>query len=494
MGVTSWANARVLIICLVESAERFSYYGTASLLALFLSRGPPALPPSHSASLVSLFTSLAYFSPLLGAHIAARRGMFPTIAALGAVYLCGMLLLPAAAAAHAPTLARVVALIALLLVAAGTGGIKPNVAAFGALQVGDETLECEDGPNGTLLPRSDSVPTRDVRLSRFFSAFYFVINIGAIGGQLCVPVVQRLLGYAASFLTSALVLALSIVIFLGGEFLTRDGYRHEAPPTPASASDTPAELLRVAVSSRLGLSWQRARGAFGGQRVIRLAESVRALRLLAPLPLFWAGYSAMASVWVLQADEMRLPLSLSASQWIALNPIMVLLTLPVAEVVATAFGIRLEMRIASGVVLGSACLLMSAIVQRWVDAATIAGEKISGLWTLPQWVGLSVAEVLTSVSSLELAHAGAPEALKSAMQAAWLLVSATGNLIAALVFAVDTHAESSLIVLAALMALGAALFGVALREPGRVLETTERNEGDENCEGNAALISEDEDG
>lgn len=480
----------------MEAAERFSYYGTASLLALFLSRGPTALPAGHSAALVSLFTSLAYFSPLLGAHVAARKGMFRTIAALGVVYLLGMLMLPAAASVSATTPARVLALIALLLVAAGTGGIKPNVAAFGALQVGDEQLVCTEDPDNSLLPETEVDTNRDTRLSNFFSAFYFVINVGAIAGTFVVPAVQSALGYAASFLTSALVLALSLSIFVGGEFFTQNGYRHESPPTAASASDTPIELVRVAMSSRLGLSWSSARTKFGDQRVMRIAEAIRSLRLLATLPLFWAGYSAAGSVWVLQADETNLPFSLSASQWSAVNPIVVLATLPIAEVVASTMGISLEMRIAIGCVLGSASLLMSALVQRWIDAAASDGERISGLWTLGQWIGLSIAEVLTSVSSLELAHTGAPEALKSAMQAAWLLVSATGNMIAAVVFAADTHAESSLTVLAIMMALGAALFVLALRESGRVaVDTVEQDEDDASCEGNRAQVSaEDDDG
>lgn len=436
---TSWLNRRVLTICIVESAERFSYYGTSFQLALFLSSGPASFPPSLASSSVSLFTSLAYLTPLLGANLASRHGMYSTILSLGLIYLLGALLLPISALPSPISLP--LTLLSLLLLAFGTGGIKPNVAAFGALQIADS-------PTGH----------DDPRLTSFFTAFYFVINAGAIFGQLAVPAIQKTAGYALSFTASFFVLLFSLLVFMLGNVYP--GYIHEAPKAADQTVDTPAELVRVAIVTRLGVRWNH----IPPDKAARLAIAVRSLRLLVPVTLFWTGYMAMSSTWLLQVNRMTLPLGLSASQWSALNPIVVLITLPLSSAVFTRIGVFSEARIALGMALGAVALFLSVIVQRWVDAG-----DVSGLWTLPQWIVLSVAEVLASVSSLELAHKGAPEELKSAMQAGWLLVTAGGSALAAVVFAAVKGMEQALMMLAVLMVIGVGGFIVAWRAFGKEL-------------------------
>lgn len=437
MSDTSWLNRRVLTIYVVEAAERFSYYGTTSQLALFLSSPPASLPPSRSSSCVSLFTSLAYTTTLLGAQLASNSGMYRTILSLSFVYLIGALLLPLSAFPSPFSLP--LSLFSLILLAFGTGGIKPNVAAFGALQVQNSSP-------------SPSSPSSDPQITAFFSAFYFVINAGAILGQLVVPAVQKAYGYPLSFFSSFLVLLLSILIFLLGNYYP--GYNHESPKPQTQPTYTPLHLVRIALRSRLGLSWRR----IPRDDVANLAIAVRSLRLLLPITLFWAGYTAMLSAWLLQVDRMHLPLGLSASQWSALNPIVVLGALPIVSVIAARFSIPAEPRIALGMFLGAVAVFFSVLIQQWVHQSTF-----SGLWTLPQWVLLSFAEVLASVSSLELAHRGAPEELKSTMQAAWLLVTAGGSTLAAIVFASVGGMGEALAILGAAMLLGLGLFLFAWR-------------------------------
>eukprot|EP00177_Eucheuma_denticulatum_P004126 GFKZ01007486.1.p1 GENE.GFKZ01007486.1~~GFKZ01007486.1.p1 ORF type:complete len:491 (+),score=36.32 GFKZ01007486.1:31-1473(+) len=449
MGDTSWLNRRVLTIYAVEAAERFSYYGTTSQLALFLSSPPSSLAPSLSSSCVSLFTSLAYTTTLLGAQIASNSGMYRTILFLSLVYLFGALLLPLSAFPSPFSLP--LSLFSLILFAFGTGGIKPNVAAFGALQVSTSSaLTSSSSPSSS--PSSPTSPSSDPQITAFFSAFYFVINAGAILGQLVVPAVQKAYGYPLSFFTSFLVLLLSILIFLLGNYYP--GYNHESPKSQTHPTYTPLHLVRVALRSRLGLSWRR----IPPEQVAHLSIAVRSLRLLLPITLFWAGYTAMLSAWLLQVDRTHLPLGLSASQWSALNPIVVLTTLPVVSAIAARLSIPAEPRIALGMFLGAVAVFFSVLIQRWVDQHTM-----SGLWTLPQWVLLSLAEVLASVSSLELAHRGAPEELKSTMQAAWLLVTAGGSVLAAIVFAAVAGMGEALTILGTAMLLGVALFLFAWR-------------------------------
>ena len=60
----------------------------------------------------------------------------------------------------------------LYVVALGTGGIKPNVSAFGADQF------------------DDADPAEAAAKSRYFNAFYFTLNVGALIASLLVVNVQ----------------------------------------------------------------------------------------------------------------------------------------------------------------------------------------------------------------------------------------------------------------------------------------------------------------
>ncbi len=62
-------------------------------------------------------------------------------------------------------------MIALILIAIGTGGIKPCVAAFGGDQFGG----------------SDE---QRALVNQFFSIFYFAINVGSLVSMLLTPILR----------------------------------------------------------------------------------------------------------------------------------------------------------------------------------------------------------------------------------------------------------------------------------------------------------------
>ena len=113
-----------LFLRLIQSCV---YLIDASCRALFSSRNKP-------------FQALCYFFPLIGGVIAdAWLGKFWTILSLSIVYLIGMVLMTVSAVPgisgnddnEPGEINRVFALVALLVVAIGTGGIKPCVSALG---------------------------------------------------------------------------------------------------------------------------------------------------------------------------------------------------------------------------------------------------------------------------------------------------------------------------------------------------------------------------
>lgn len=66
---------------------------------------------------------------------------------------------------------RELTILGLLLIATGTGGIKPCVSSFG----GDQFV----------------VPQQELQLQQFFSIFYFSINIGSMLGTLISPILRQ---------------------------------------------------------------------------------------------------------------------------------------------------------------------------------------------------------------------------------------------------------------------------------------------------------------
>ena len=72
-------------------------------------------------------------------------------------------------------------LFGLLLIAIGTGGIKPNVSSFG----GDQFL-----------------PTQVKEIAAFFSMFYFCINAGSVASMLITPYIMDMSWYSSSVFTN----------------------------------------------------------------------------------------------------------------------------------------------------------------------------------------------------------------------------------------------------------------------------------------------------
>jgi len=60
-------------------------------------------------------------------------------------------------------------------------------------------------------------------------------------------------------------------------------------------------------------------------------------------------------------------------------------------------------------------------------------NKMHMAWMLPQYIIITMAEVMFSITGLQFAFTQAPESMKSLLQAAWLLSVAFGNLIVVLV-------------------------------------------------------------
>ncbi len=117
--------------------------------------------PDVSTIIYHTFTMLVYFMCIFGAIIAdSWWGRFKTIVILSIVYSIGSVLIAVGAIEPWNLPAAEFTIVGLLVIAIGSGGIKPCVSAFGGEQF--------------------KLPQQAKQLAVFFSMFYFAVNAGSL--------------------------------------------------------------------------------------------------------------------------------------------------------------------------------------------------------------------------------------------------------------------------------------------------------------------------
>lgn len=97
--------------------------------------------------------------------------LYRTIVYLSMVYALGTVVLTLGAVPTLKLPANLATIIGLILISIGTGGIKPNVSAFG----GDQF----------------KLPEQAKHLATFFSIFYLSINAGSMISTLLTPILRE---------------------------------------------------------------------------------------------------------------------------------------------------------------------------------------------------------------------------------------------------------------------------------------------------------------
>jgi MFS family permease len=190
-----------------EFCERFSYYGMKAILVMyFTAQGGDGLSLDDDSATVyyHAFSMLVYFTPLLGGIIADTwLGKFWTIVSLSLVYAAGNIVMSVTSLPGQTIAAG--AIVGLLLIALGSGGIKPCVSSFGADQFGSS--------------ESDKKAS-----SSFFSIFYFAINVGSLLSIFITPILRTKVHcfgssnscYPLAFGVPAALMLSALVLFLVG--------------------------------------------------------------------------------------------------------------------------------------------------------------------------------------------------------------------------------------------------------------------------------------
>ena len=173
---------------ITEMWERMSYYGMRGFLVLFMTtaivEGGLAIGSATAVAIYGLYTASVYFLGLPGGWIADRMiGSQKAVWYGGIIIMCGHLVL--AIPSH-PTF-----FIGLILVAIGTGLLKPNISAMVGQLYNSE----------------------DERRDSGYALYYMGINIGSIIGYIVCGGLAEKVGWHFGFGAAAVGMALGLIVF-----------------------------------------------------------------------------------------------------------------------------------------------------------------------------------------------------------------------------------------------------------------------------------------
>ncbi|MGQ0528978.1 MAG: peptide MFS transporter [Panacagrimonas sp.] len=432
-----------------EMWERFSYYGMRAILVLAMvaavSGDNPGLGLSTEAAtaIYGLYTSAVYLASLPGGWIADRL-----IGQRNAVFWGGVII----ASGHFSMAfnTQVSFFIGLILIALGTGLLKPNVSAM----VGE-------------LYGPDAGAKRDAG----YSIFYMGINVGAFIGQIICGYLGEKIGWHWGFGAAGVFMTLGLVQYkLYGRYLGEVGARPISSGDAARDTRTQqrgwivvalflAGLVAVTAASLVGaLQIDAVRLAQGAGVVIVLIaasyfgyviflggltrEEQQRVGVIAiffvAAAMFWSGFEQAGSSFNLFArdhtDRVIFGWEAPASWLQAINPMFIILLAPFFAALWVNLGRRglnpsTPLKFALGLIQMGIGFAVLAVASLYV----VQGEKVAPTWLMLTYLFHTTGELCLSPVGLAAVNKLSPKRYQGQMFGTWFTASALGHLIAGLV-------------------------------------------------------------
>ncbi|MBI3551487.1 MAG: POT family MFS transporter [Elusimicrobia bacterium] len=390
-----------------EAAERFSFYGMRSILVIFMVT-QLMIPEPEAKATFHLFVSAVYFTPVIGGWISDRFwGKYKTIMRLSFVYCLGHAVL-------AVRDDRAGLYLGLALIAIGAGGIKACVSAH----VGDQFTHA----NKHLV-------------AKIFDVFYWAINFGSFFSTLLIPWTLPRFGSKVAFGIPGVLMAVATFVF----WLGRDLYVH-VPPTRKTGDVGFLPVFWYALTHQRRNKGRKffdaALGRFKASEVEAARAAANVFKVFATVSIFWSLFDQHSSSWILQAKTMDLQVlgfKLEASQIAALNPIMVMILIPVFGYgiypAIESFGFKMTplRRMSVGMATAATSFVAVGLIQAGLDS----GLKLTVAWQVIPYLLITMSEIMVSITGLEFAYTQAPRSMKSTIMSFWMLTIFAGNLVTA---------------------------------------------------------------
>ncbi|KAM9396044.1 solute carrier family 15 member 1-like isoform 3-T3 [Salvelinus alpinus] len=326
----------IFFIVVNEFCERFSYYGMRAVLVLYF-RYFLKWDDDLATSIYHTFVALCYLTPILGAIVAdSWLGKFKTIVYLSIVYTVGQVVMAVSAIHDITDTDRdgtpdnmtfhvAMSMVGLFLIALGTGGIKPCVAAFGGDQFEDH---------------------QEKQRTTFFSIFYLSINAGSLLSTVITPILRgqecgihtQQKCYPLAFGVPAALMVVALIVFIMGSGM----YNKTAPK--GNIMLEVCKCIGFAIKNRFRhrsktfpkrehwMDW--ADEKYDKLLVAQVKMVLKVLFLYIPLPMFWTLFDQQGSRWTLQATTMDGNfgiLIVQPDQMQTVNPILILALVPIMD-------------------------------------------------------------------------------------------------------------------------------------------------------------------
>ncbi|RJE25789.1 peptide transporter [Aspergillus sclerotialis] len=463
-------------IAFVELCERFSYYGTTVVFVNFIQQPLPkgsttgagysgqsgALGMGQRAStgLTTFNTFWVYLMPILGAWIADEFwGRLKTIQVALAFALLGHIII--IVAALPPVIVHSSGAlgcftIGLVIFGMGSGGFKSNIAPLIGEQYKETKLFIRTIPKTGERIIVDPGQT----ITRIFLYFYFMINIGALVGQIAMVFAEKYVGFWLSFVLPTIMFCLCPLIL----FVCRKKY--DVTPPTGSVVGKAFKLWGFALKGRWSWNpvkfikncrspdfWERVKPSkvenkphwmtFDDQWVDEMRRAIKACTVFLWYPVYWLAYGQMTNNLTSQAATMELhgaPNDIINN----LNPISLIIFIPIMDHAVypglRKLGINFSplKRIYFGYMLATLAMISAVVIQYYIYKLSPCGQYPStcdkpapiNVWvqTVP-YVLIGFSEIFASITGYEYAFTKAPKNMKSLVQSIYLFMNAFSSAI-----------------------------------------------------------------
>ena len=436
----------------VEMWERFSYYGMRAILLYFITdtvaRGGLGLSANSGQVVIALYGMAVYLLAIPGG-IFADRVIGPWLSTLygGVVIMAGHICLSIPIPATS--------WLGIILVAVGTGFIKPNLTTIvGGLYDDD-----------------------DIRRDAGFQLFYMSINVGAFASPLLTGWLREHYGYHAGFSSAAVGMGVALIAFIYGRHkLSAFAFTVPNPIRPqerrsfilVSLLTVVAATALVSVLSALTGSLLDAisatmliipAGAALGYFVLMFRSPKVTARerthLRAYIPL-WIGAVLFFMISEQAAGKMAtfakdntdgtipwLGWAITPETYQSINPAAIVILAPFIGWLFTRRAGRFPSTIMkfaiSVLIIGGSAFILGYGFQIWPG-----GAKLSPWWFLAVvFIIQTVAELFLSPVGLSTTSALAPKNFASQTMSLWLLTTATGQGLAGFIISKTEHVANS---------------------------------------------------
>ncbi|ORY31441.1 putative integral membrane peptide transporter [Naematelia encephala] len=473
------ANMKFVSIgmCMIELAERASYYGSSGVFSNFVrgplpvggnglgavAKGAAGLNQSAGAlnmgsvaasAVSSTFTFLAYVLPIVGGIVSDTKwGRFKTIAWGTGVGAVAHVLLVIPALPHVIDHSHgsfAAFMISMIILAFAAGFIKPCLGP----------LLCDQSPVKRPVIRTTKKGERVIldpqaTVTRYLNIFYMCINIGAFF-SVATSYSERLVGFWLAYLLPGIFyMLMPIVLVLCYKHL------YHAPPQGSvvyEAYHVFKEMFKRGgfwVLAKGGdKAWNYAKpsyiqaqdGVIDTERIFwddtfveEIRQSLQACYVFFLIPIYNLADGAIGN----QLNDMSVAMTLNGIPNDVINnfnPLVIIISTPILTwgiypfFEKIGFPLRAMTRMCIGFMLGTVTMIISAIIQWRIYETSPCGyyatdceagvSPVSIGWLIPIYSLPAIGELFVNVTSYELAYTRAPARMKGLVYAICLFSSA----------------------------------------------------------------------